>query len=83
MTTLNQWINDYKTSRPHERLGQAFVNDFIKGTWPELFYQKNDDVALEMIKIWLKDICTYPFVPQKIDREYQAARSSFFYGKEA
>lgn len=40
---------------PTLRLGQYFCNTYIKGSWPELFYEKNDNKAAEMIRVWLAD----------------------------
>jgi len=38
-----------------QRLGQRFVNMFIRGPWPELFYERDDVKAGEMILSWLND----------------------------
>lgn len=63
----HEWFNDYyKNHAKHERLGQAFVNDFIKQPWPELFY--NNDIAkcLIMIENWLHQNQYYVDMPQKV-----------------
>ena len=39
----------------HERLGQYFVNRYIAGQWPELFYEESYDKARQMIIEWLMD----------------------------
>ena len=33
--TYYEWFVKWKAERKHERLGQAFCNDFIKMPWPE------------------------------------------------
>lgn len=35
----SRWYVDYITNRmKQERLGQAFCNDFIRYSWPQLYY---------------------------------------------
>lgn len=54
--TLQEWLCDYYNNREqYERLGQAFCNDFIRFSWPELYYEEDDDEALTFIAIWLLD----------------------------
>jgi len=45
------------------RLGQAFVNWYMSTPWPELFYEKNDKVAMEMITKHLVAYCYYEQLP--------------------
>ncbi len=45
---FQQWKANFKQNRSHERLGQAFVNDYIKGVWTELFYT-NDEAKAQAI----------------------------------
>lgn len=33
----------------HLRFGQWFVNTYVEGVWPELFYEKDQSRAFEMI----------------------------------
>ena len=66
--TYAEWMDDYFKNRPHERLGQAFVNDFIKNAWSELFYQTDTQEAIWMIWDWLNDHQYYPNMPEKIVR---------------
>ena len=44
-----------KKDADHLRLGQRFVNTYIKGSWPELYYEADDAKAAEMIEQWLHD----------------------------
>ena len=48
------------------RLGQRFVNMYIKGSWPELFYA-NDVVAYDMIQDWLDDHHYYFELPPVVN----------------
>lgn len=44
------------SKQEHERLGQFFINRYIKSiTWPELFYSENHEAAKSMIIQWLTD----------------------------
>lgn len=50
--TYWQWKNSYYESERffHERLGQAFMNDYMqKMTWSELFYEEKDHKCEELI----------------------------------
>lgn len=80
MQTYQQWKADFKQNRPYERLGQAFVNDYIKGVWPELFYTNDEGKAQQMIMDYLNQMQYWPNMPEVIDREYQSIRSQFIYG---
>lgn len=53
--TYYAWLQDYFQNRKSERLGQAFCNDFIKGPWPELFYETDLKKAEAIIGKWLLD----------------------------
>lgn len=46
----NDWYISYMTTRiKTERLGQAFCNDFISGSWPELYYCEDQYNAYGLI----------------------------------
>jgi len=74
--TLGEWLNDYYTNRKQkynekgflqgERLGQAFVNDFVKTPWPDLFYQEDVDKSMESILSYLNYYQYYDCMPEKI-----------------
>jgi len=51
--TFGQWVADWSKNRPHERIGQAFVNDFIKQAFPELYYCEDTAKCFDMIYEWL------------------------------
>jgi hypothetical protein len=55
MEALNKFIYYHKLQGDQQRLGQRFVNMFFRKPWPELFYMKDEGVALEMIRGWLND----------------------------
>ena len=55
------WAN-----QEHERLGQFFVNRYIKGHWPELFYTPDNDKAETLINQWLKDHQYEESMPPKV-----------------
>lgn len=77
---FQEWKADFKQNRPHERLGQAFVNDYIKGVWSELFYTNDEGKAQQMIMDYLDQMHYWPNMPEVVDREYQSIRSQFIYG---
>lgn len=58
----NKFYNDMRT----ERLGQYFINCFIRHPWPELYYEENDVTADKMIRQWLTQNHFYVTVPNKI-----------------
>jgi hypothetical protein len=45
------------------RLGQHFVNLYIKKPWPELYHERDDAKAQEMIYQYLVDHRYYPNMP--------------------
>lgn len=58
------WETNWTLTRKTERLGQAFVNDFIKKPWPELFYETNPFKCRSMITQYLMDHQYFPNVPE-------------------
>lgn len=63
-TTYEEWRHDWATNRrTNERLGQAFVNDFIEGQWPELFYETDVYKSDVHIHNYLVDLQYYPYMP--------------------
>lgn len=77
--TYYAWLQDVKKNRPSERIGQAFINDFIKGVWTELYYTEDEKKAEEMIFQWLGDMHYYEELPEKVDPVYQSIRLPFTY----
>jgi len=51
---------------PHLRLGQFFVSRYIKGTWPELFYERDIRVSTRIINQWLTDHHYVDELPQPV-----------------
>lgn len=74
--TLHKWLFDFYSSRSQrfndkgmlvgERLGQAFCNDFIKDSWPELFYCEDEGKCVKMITQWLNDCQYHDSLPVKV-----------------
>jgi hypothetical protein len=53
-TAFQEFIYLYKRyGMPHLRPGQFFVGRYIKSTWPELFYERDENKAFKTIKEWL------------------------------
>lgn len=73
---LQAWLYDFNNNRKQkyndkgflegERLGQAFVNDFIRDQWKELFYEENYEKALDLIVDYLVHCSHYPQLPNKL-----------------
>lgn len=73
--TFRYWLNDYYKNRQQryndlgnlegERVGEAFVNDFVSTQWQELYYEENHQKALAMIVDFLVSCHYYPDMPQK------------------
>ena len=67
--TFDGWVADWSKNRPHERLGQAFVSDFVKQSFPELYYCEDTAKCFDMIFEWLERYhYSYDTMPQKIER---------------
>lgn len=76
--TWFQWLFDYYNNRAQkynekgflvgERLGQAFCNDYIRSSWPELFYCEDEGKCVKMITQWLNDCQYYGDLPAKARR---------------
>ena len=64
--TYYKWFQEWSDSRPFERLGQAFVNDFIRTQWPALYYCTDNEKAGRMIYLYLSDHCYWPEMPPKV-----------------
>ena len=62
MTTFYEWEESFFSSMITERYGQAFCNEFIKASWPELFYAETAS-ARSMVVQWLIDNHYWPNVP--------------------
>lgn len=65
--TFKEWYRNYsflKIANPEEKLGKAFVDDFLPNShWEDLYYEQDDDKALGMIVRFLIDAGYYPYVP--------------------
>ena len=58
----------YAVHQRDERLGQFFVNRYIKTAWPDLFYANDYEFAAHLIQDWLKKHNYEEELPQPIDR---------------
>lgn len=65
--SLNKFISIHNNGDKYQRLGQRFVNMYIKKPWPELFYASDEDAA-PMIEKWLLDNQYTTTLPEPIDR---------------
>jgi hypothetical protein len=60
-------LNEYeKEGKPHLRLGQYFVGKYVKYSWPELFYETEQDKSIESISMYLKQLHYLNELPQKL-----------------
>lgn len=48
-------------------IGKLFCNDFIRQSWPELYYCQDDEKSLALIVDYLVDCQYYPNVPEKFE----------------
>lgn len=79
MQSLKNWLHVFNDTRKlhknykgydcGERLGEAFCNDFIKQSWPELYYCQDDEKSLALIVDYLVDCQYYPNVPDKLEKK--------------
>ena len=51
-----KWDLFVKSSAVNQRIGQYFVNQYVAGAWPELYYA-NDIKAMQLITDWMYDHC--------------------------
>lgn len=80
--TFEEWKKRVKKTRYYLRVGQAFVIDYIKGSWPELFYEENEQKADALIIEYLQRLQYFPNVPPAvIDPQYQEVRQALLYGE--
>lgn len=47
-----------------ERLGQFFMNNYIRGAWNYLYYQENEETSKLMIVQWLQRYHYYSTLPK-------------------
>lgn len=50
---LMQFVRAHNQANDGLRLGQRFVNIYVKSGWPELFYEESDKKSLEIISDYL------------------------------
>lgn len=63
---LYRLVDRLRKQKPEaQRLGQYFVNTYIKGSWPELFYA-DEAKALPMIVEWLDAYQYHDHLPSPV-----------------
>lgn len=62
-STIAEFVRQHNTANDGQRLGQRFVNIFIKKPWPELFHETSERKALETINQWLTHHQYYDMLP--------------------
>lgn len=57
MNSLSNFLTAHNLEAPFDdqRMGQRFVNLYIKNPWPELFHETCDEKCVVMISQWLID----------------------------
>ena len=65
MNSIHDLLEEFEENKCL-RLGQFFVSRYIKQAWPELFYERDYDKALGMIKHWLITHCYFHELPKKV-----------------
>lgn len=67
ITSLEEFLKEHDRERPDgQRLGQRFVNRYIKSSWSELFYEENEQVARILIASWLADHQYLSSLPERL-----------------
>lgn len=60
---FNRFVARHQAANSPLRLGQAFVNIYIKEPWPELFHEPDDKYATVMIEEYLDRHHYYDVMP--------------------
>jgi len=68
MSPAQQFTKIHAEANDTLRLGQRFVNMYIKNSWPRLFYCEDVSLSYKMIKKWLNDHQYYTELPHEIKR---------------
>lgn len=67
MEAFHKFINLHKQKAGDGiRLGQRFVNTYIRGSWPQLFYETDEAKAMKMIEEWLLRHHYYDELPREL-----------------
>jgi hypothetical protein len=61
--SLATFIKQHYTKVDGCRLGQRFIITYISEPWPELFYEKSDREAIELIQKYLTDLHYFDKMP--------------------
>lgn len=64
---LQAWLYDFNNNHKFSvRLGQHFCNEFIRESWPELYYEEDYNKSMDLIVDFLVHCHVYPSLPNKI-----------------
>lgn len=68
--SLDRIIAKHKHLYPNNeiRLGQYFCNEYVKDSWPNLFYEEDDKSSQALIQLWLNSNRYANVMPQTIKR---------------
>lgn len=70
LPSIQQLMGDYnREGRPHLRLGQYFCNEYVKYSWPELYYEEDNRKAIRMITTYLTHYQYENELPAKVIRK--------------
>lgn len=64
---LSAYIEEHNAANDGIRLDQRFCNEFIRYSWPTLFYPENRQRSIAIIESWLADLRYMETLPPKID----------------
>lgn len=65
--SYEKWKQLWRIGHGSDRLGQAFINEFLpEAIWPDLFYEEDYWVADNIITEYLVCNCYYPNTPKVI-----------------
>ena len=69
LESIRQLLKLYKEQGKHQRLGQFFCNNYVKYSWPELFYEEDRDVAIRRITTYLEHYQYTDVLPPILPRQ--------------
>lgn len=68
MSPAQQFTEIHAEANDTLRLGQRFVNMYIKNSWPELFHCEDESFSYKMICDWLNAHHYFNELPKEIER---------------
>lgn len=67
MKSIDKILQAWKNSPHDERLGQYFVNRYVKSTYASLFYCRSTTESINIIEGWLHDYNYEHEMPPRVD----------------